>query len=186
MAQTEAVGAPRQSETVGETRPRILRTPSQYSSVPNLPLIYYLLCPQIQGRAFSEQLLGTLFRIQASMSSMPRWLQVARPLVLCIAAVTLIVGATMHCHIPLMQKLGAYHEKMPASPLPFGRQAGEGGGGGGGGGARGARGGARERGGGNGQHANLKGLNMRGQTLEEKMKHFEQQTMEWHQELWVN
>jgi hypothetical protein len=46
MAQTEAVGAPRQSEAVGENEwPRILRTLSQYSAVPYLPLIYYLLCP---------------------------------------------------------------------------------------------------------------------------------------------
>jgi hypothetical protein len=78
-----------------------------------------------------------------------------------------------------MQKLSAFHETIPASPLPFG------GGGGGGGGARGGGGGGRERGGGKGQHANLKGLNMRGETLEERMKHFEQQTMEWHQKLWV-
>ena len=60
-----------------------------------LYLIYHqfntYFAPQIQGRAFSEQLLSTLFGIQASMNRMPRWLQVSRPLVLCIAAVTLIV-----------------------------------------------------------------------------------------------
>jgi len=63
-----------------------------------------------QGRAFSEVMLG----IRENMS---RW-QIARTVALSILAVTLIMGATMHYHLPLMYKISEFYDKMPGQFSP--------------------------------------------------------------------
>ena len=60
-----------------------------------------------RGRAFSESLLGIRF-------NMPRW-QIAQTIALALVSVTLVAGATMHYHLPLMQKIADFHNKMPGS-----------------------------------------------------------------------
>jgi hypothetical protein len=49
--------------------------------------------------------------------NMSRW-QIARTVALSILAVTLIMGATMHYHLPLMYKISEFYDKMPGQCPP--------------------------------------------------------------------